>query len=352
MKNFVSQAGSTDYTFMTDQAIDFQLSGSSQPPAVQSQDPLQFPPLDSATSTPQLVPSPAFESSPSPFLQPQTHNTLPSPSLPALPAPTLHTQPPAAVLQCKWSGCFATFTSLSDLVGHVNLQHLRLPQTAASLGASYLTPPDSENQHGFQSQQPGMDSLACMWGDCQVYPSSQSIPGPSSGNPFNLVDMLVSHLLQDHLGLSMRTPTFPTPTNVHDGAHTPSHHHHAHPPPHPLVALTPPAASAASPSPTTTTTSDGVIPHGGSLTPVPEHDCSHDASHVCRWTGCGQSFTSCDALTQHIALGHIGSGRAHYDCFWEGCARNGDNGFASKQKISRHMQVCGIVPDPRLGREV
>ena len=39
----------------------------------------------------------------------------------------------------------------------------------------------------------------------------------------------------------------------------------------------------------------------------------------------------------------VGGGRAHYDCFWEGCSRNGDNGFASKQKISRHMQVRGIV---------
>ena len=76
---------------------------------------------------------------------------------------------------------------------------------------------------------------------------------------------------------------------------------------------------------------------------MPEHDCSNDASHVCRWTGCGQSFAACDALTEHIASSHIGSGRAHYDCFWEGCGRNGDNGFASKQKISRHMQVRGIV---------
>ncbi|PIL24994.1 transcription factor [Ganoderma sinense ZZ0214-1] len=330
MRNYVPQAGSTDYSFMTDQAIDFQLSGSSQPPVIRSQDPLSFPPLDSATSTPQLVPSPAFESSPSPFSQPRSHNTLPSPSIPALPAPTLHTRQPAPVLQCKWSGCFATFNSLSDLVGHVNLQHLRLPSTAASLGISYLTPPTADRQHGFQPQQPDMDSLACLWGDCQVYPSSQSVPGPSSGNSFNLMDMLVSHLLQDHLGLSMRTPSFPT--NAHDGTHPPSHHH-AHPHPHPHTpTLTPPDASPS------TTASDGGVPLGGPPTPVPEHDCSNDASHVCRWSGCGQSFAACDALTEHIASAHIGSGRAHYDCFWEGCARNGDNGFASKQKISRHMQ--------------
>ncbi|KAI1796620.1 hypothetical protein LXA43DRAFT_986334 [Ganoderma leucocontextum] len=326
MRNYVSSGGSTDYTFMADQAIDFHLPGSSQPPATRSQDPLQFPPLDSATSTPQLVPSPAFESSPSPLPHPQTHNTLPSLTVPSLPPPSLHARQPTPVLQCRWSGCFATYSSLSDLVGHVNLQHLRLPPTAASsLSSSYLTTPGSESRHGFQSQQAEMDSLACLWGNCQIYPSSQSVPGPSSGNSFNLVDMLVSHLLQDHLGLSMRTPSFPT--NDHNSAHTPSHHHaHPHTP-----ALTPRAASSPS------TTNDG-IPHGGPPTPVPEHDCSNDASHVCRWTGCGQTFVSCDALTEHIGSAHIGSGRAHYDCFWEGCARNGDNGFASKQKISRHMQ--------------
>nr|VWO94663.1 Vacuolar protein sorting-associated protein 17 [Ganoderma boninense] len=339
MRNYVPQAGSTDYPFMNDQAIDFQLPGSSQPSAIRSQDPLPFPPLDSATSTPQLVPSPAFESSPSPFSQPQTQNTLPSPSIPPLPASALHTRQPAPILQCKWNGCFATFNSLSDLVGHVNLQHLRLPSTAASLGTSYLTPPTSDGQHGFQPEQPGMDSLACLWGDCQLYPSSQSVPGPSSGNPFNLMDMLMSHFLQDHLGLSMRMPSFPT--DAHDGTH-PSHHH-AHPHPHPHTpALTSPAVSPA------TTASDGGVPLGGPPTPVPEHDCSNAASHVCRWSGCGQTFVACDALTEHIASAHIGSGRAHYDCYWEGCARNGDNGFASKQKISRHMQVRDIPLLPPL----
>lgn len=316
---------------MADQSINFNLSGNSQPQGP-PQDPLAFSTLDSRTSTPQLVPSPAFEPSPSPFPQAQSHNAIPSPSIPPLPSPGGLQSPQ---LQCKWSGCFATFSSLSDLVGHVNLQHLRLPSPTAPFHSSHIAHPGVSSQHEIHCQQPAPDSVACLWGDCQLYPSTQSVPGPSSGHTFDLMGMLASHLLHDHLGLSMRVPTIPDASRDSVFGHPLLHHPDPHTP-----ALTP--SSSSSPS-----TLSEPIAQGGPPTPVPEHDCSNHASHVCHWKGCGKTFSSCDALTEHLASTHIGSGRAHYDCFWEGCSRNGDNGFASKQKISRHMQVRGI---PLFGR--
>lgn len=231
------------------------------------------------------------------------------------------------MLQCRWAGCFATFNNLSDLVGHVNLQHLRLPSpangSAFNSGSPYLTPPGSDAQHqqGATQQPSAESSMACLWGDCQLYPSTQSVPGPSSGNGYDVLDFLASHLLQDHLGLPARPPA----AFGHDVFQVgPS-------------PLSQPPSSASTPPPST-------VPDGSPPTPVPEHDCSAPSAHVCKWAGCGQSFSSCNTLTEHIASMHIGSGRAHYDCFWEGCGRNGDNGFASKQKISRHMQVCLQCP--------
>ena len=244
---------------------------------------------------------------------------MPSPSPSALPSPAMQPQM-TSLLQCKWSGCYATFSSLSDLVGHVNLQHLRIPGPSPAFSdnnAPFLTP---HGQHGYPPQNPADGSLACMWGDCQLYPSSQSIPGPSSGDPLDVLGILTSHLLQDHLGLTQRKATF---------QQDPSQF---------AFAPQAPSTSQSGSTPASSSVTD-LTPDGSPPTPIPEHDCSSSSSHICRWTGCGQSFTSCDALTDHIASAHIGSGRAHYDCFWEGCTRHGDNGFASKQKISRHMQV-------------
>ncbi|RPD76584.1 hypothetical protein L226DRAFT_460810 [Lentinus tigrinus ALCF2SS1-7] len=306
-------AASADYSFMSDSAaIDSYLAGNSQG-YIQQKDPLGFPHMDSATSTPQLIPSPAFESSPSPFVNTQSGNPMPSPSPSALPSPSLSS--PASLVQCKWSGCFATFSSLSELVGHVNLQHLRTSVPASTSfgnGVPFLSQPGS--QQGYQQQVATDNAVACLWEDCHLYPNSQSIPGPSSGDPFNIVDVLTSHLLQDHLGVSIRAPSYQNNTQG-------------------LDIFQPMLQALTLPSPPLTDTTPV-----GPPTPVPEHDCSSASSHTCKWTGCGQSFPSCNALTEHIASAHIGSGCAHYDCFWEGCSRNGDHGFASKQKISRHMQ--------------
>ncbi|TFK51771.1 hypothetical protein OE88DRAFT_1734802 [Heliocybe sulcata] len=176
---------------------------------------------------------------------------------------------------CMWGDCQATFSSLQELVGHVNLFHLRPEGSTPNVSPGTDTP------------------LSCHWGDCHVYPDPTTVPGPSSGNQADAsLGILANHLLQDHLG---------------------------------LFTLSPPPSSMPTP------------PKAGTPLPPEGHDCAGSV-HICKWKGCGQSFKDCDELTTHISGVHVGSGRSHYDCYWEGCNRHGENGFTSKQKICRHLQ--------------
>ncbi|KAL4063124.1 hypothetical protein J3A83DRAFT_4107099 [Scleroderma citrinum] len=195
-----------------------------------------------------------------------------------------------------WANCGLVFASLSELVGHVNLQHLRPSAPAPSTAQPTFPPPQDTSLF------PDL-SLSCHWGNCGMFPNPSSIPGPSSGPGVDqVIDLLTTHLMQDHLGVNVPPPDQSTAPSV------------------PFVTV-PPIAS-----PLSTTE--------GSTSPPP----STPGDHPCKWESCGQTFASCDELTAHIASMHIGSGKAHYDCFWEGCTRNGDSGFSSKQKISRHLQ--------------
>ena len=227
-----------------------------------------------------------------------------TPSFDNLPPPTM-TDQHSPMLTCMWGNCNASFYSLSDLVGHVNLQHLRLPNPVSRPSDH----PSSIQQH---LQNMSTDSLSCLWGDCNAYPSPNSIPGPSSSSetPFDAaLTILASHLFQDHLGL---------PNDV-SFAHRP-----ANAPP-----VTVEATSDAAPDSSPTSPSE---PQGSAM-----HECS--GTHACHWKFCTQTFMSCDGLTAHITSAHVGAGKAHYECFWDGCKRNGGQGFASKQKICRHLQV-------------
>jgi hypothetical protein len=228
-----------------------------------------------------------------------TPGTIPNP----ITLPTTNTQP--SMVSCMWGNCNASFTSLSDLVGHVNLQHLRLPAPAPVSNA-----PPLEVQ---LEQTASMDALSCLWGDCNLYPSPDCIPGPSSGNQLDAaLNILASHLFQDHLGLS-NNMVFP---------HVP----------------TPPSSASFSTIPST----DMSTPDS-ELTPLsdsPDSTISECAgTHKCHWQSCCQTFPTCDELTAHITSAHVGAGKAHYECFWEGCKRHGNQSFSSKQKICRHIQV-------------
>ncbi|CDO73268.1 hypothetical protein BN946_scf185008.g30 [Trametes cinnabarina] len=305
-----NQAAAYSGHFVADPAFEAYFGGPFHAHGLPSREFTHIQPLDSTAPTPQLIPSPAFDPSPSPLVSQESSHNVSSPASPSLPSPAVQTQAPN-LLQCKWAGCLATFRSLPDLVGHVNVQHLRLsspPSPSQNATASpYLT---MSGSHGASQQ---VSDVACLWEDCQLYPSPQSVPGPSSGKYYDVLDFLASHLLQDHLGLP---PQSLPQSSFHHG-------------PSPLSQM-----YSSGPS----TSGSTVTPDGAPPTPVAEHDCSAPSAHVCKWADCGQSFSSCDTLTEHIASVHIGSGRAHYDCFWSGCTRNGESGFASKQKISRHMQ--------------
>ncbi|KAI6149795.1 hypothetical protein BKA82DRAFT_997882 [Pisolithus tinctorius] len=220
---------------------------------------------------------------PSPLLSASSHSPIGS---------TINTplQQPVPPHICMWGNCQLTFSTLAELVGHVNLQHLR----GSGLVQSDF-PPIGEPSFFSQS------TLSCHWGNCAMYPSPSSIPSSSSGPADQAIDLLTTHLMQDHLGVNLPFPTTTTAVSP--------------PPPNRLVS---PSASQEAAS----------IP---SSSPPP--DC-----HTCGWISCSQTFASSDELTAHIASMHVGSGKAHYDCFWEGCVRNGANGFSSKQKISRHLQ--------------
>lgn len=74
---------------------------------------------------------------------------------------------------------------------------------------------------------------------------------------------------------------------------------------------------------------------------------ANSGTFCCHWTGCAEAgfdFGSSDSLTAHITTQHVGRGKKTYDCFWDGCDRNREKSFPSKQKILRHLQVCLQLP--------
>lgn len=208
-------------------------------------------------------------------------------------------------LACMWGNCLARFASLPELVGHVNLEHLRLPpvQTPASVSSDAV----SESQSG--SSRP-----SCLWGNCTEFSTPESTSTSSSGDAVDgFLSILANHLLQDHLG------HFPA-TLSEDS---------------PLTSLT--SQSKANQQNLDETSSASGAERSISPLSSPSHQCT--GTHMCNWKSCGQSFTTCSDLTSHLTAVHVGGGKAHYECFWEGCNRNGSNGFSSKQKISRHLQA-------------
>lgn len=209
-----------------------------------------------------------------------------------IPPSTHYSSAPQHRVQCMWAHCTASFSSLSELVGHVNLEHLRLSPIATM-------PP-----------QPSSSTTACQWDNCTLYPTVDLIPGPSTSPANYTLDILANHLLHDHLGLSTPAPTGYESPMIKDSV---------------LSSATPSSPALASPSP--------------SNVPSPGTTADGDVSlHPCRWAGCTLTFPSHADLTEHLNTTHIGSGKAHYECRWEGCDRHGDRGFSSKQKICRHLQ--------------
>lgn len=264
---------------------------------------------------------------------------------------------------CMWADCDAVFRSLQDLVAHVNFQHLQIvsPQSVTNnqLGPS-RDPASSHHQLA-----PALDSTSqffpsCHWGDCHVYPTVEDVPG-SSDRPLDAaLGVLAAHLWEYHLGLHSPPPQFNFPSattlvaeSVGDLIHSPSLDR-ATPKIQGSVVeveimdVDPPFVSVSSVAVGATTPSElgPASSHEYDTDHTQDKNRSHDqghdctiADHPCRWLDCQERFATCEALMAHITAEHVGGGKNHYGCFWDGCGRNGNKGFKSKQKICRHLQV-------------
>jgi len=216
--------------------------------------------------------------------------------------------------KCMWGNCHVSFSSPNELVGHVNLDHL--VNSTPNLDTE-SNPDIFHRNHNQQEHQP---PALCPWGDC----------GGSYYSTNNDIEKLTSHLMNDHLG----------PQALYT--------HTDHPPlPEHAKEKGPPQAGSSILDQDLRPTNPAPMPMDGNYvepsSPVIASDHTCTGTHACQWKDCELTFDSCDGLTAHINGVHIGSGKAHYDCFWDNCARNGQQGFQSKQKICRHVQVAAFL---------
>lgn len=206
---------------------------------------------------------------------------------------------------CLWSDCQAVFPSTDDLFAHLSATHIPVAeQPAAQMPSSFPT--------------------SCLWDDCHIFPNLPSLAADTG--PDAIANFLTTHLLQDHLGLLR--PPFPE-TTAHDLS--------------PVLRNTTSVVDTTDDDSNNTAakTAAASTPQVIALSPYNEPRTlavANSEAHACLWIGCNDVFPTCDALTQHIAAAHVGSGKAQYECQWRGCSRTGAQPFASKQKILRHMQ--------------
>ncbi|KZS94448.1 hypothetical protein SISNIDRAFT_453368 [Sistotremastrum niveocremeum HHB9708] len=201
---------------------------------------------------------------------------------------------PVQTVDCHWANCSATFASTTDLVNHVNSIHLS--GIALSSGSSDL-------RHNMGDQKvPPLNSLACMWDNCTLYPNAGSVPGTStaSNDLQAMLELLSSHLIEDHLGLHQPSVETPSPRALLSPERRPST---------PVSSVSEACGSS----------------------------CC-DPVQQCAWEGCQETFATCEDLTNHISSVHVGTGKAKYECHWTGCDRHDAAPFSSKQKILRHIQ--------------
>lgn len=281
---------------------------------------------------------------PSPTLStltsPSETNSLPSTFNSPLPLPEYipalyFTQQPASVVPpghtCLWNGCGSSFSSLDDLITHVNISHLRAY-------SSQILEPVADLSSYMRLNPDGLE-LSCQWGNCHEYSSTPNSSSPS----VDALNSLAGHLLHDHLGLQDGP-----------GDHTATIANHITVPDRGLPIPVPDPAQDVEMR-AEEQCSDNI--HQGMPlarnAKQDEVDKSKDettaevktptpavgVTEKCRWRGCERSFANVDDLMNHLTAVHVGSGKNHYECFWSGCERNGQNGFGSKQKVCRHLQM-------------
>lgn len=238
--------------------------------------------------------------------------------------------------KCMWNNCNASFATLAELVGHVNLVHLH-PSGEAESSPTQVPQQVPEVQQqppppSLQSCEDFAASLSCLWHDCGTNVTGTN---PPISNPASVPDgftLLETHLFRDHLGLDMahlaalRTK-LPPPSSTAQASLNSLPPISTDAPPLPTPELSDTASTFAEDAKTSPSQAPSRSPTVGAMD-----------VHRCRWEGCDACFASCDDLTAHLNAVHVGSGKSKYECFWEGCNRNGTQWFSSKQKICRHLQ--------------
>jgi len=263
-----------------------------------------------------------------------------------------------------WGGCRAQFSSLAELVGHVNLSHLRLSMDtdiSTNRGANL-----TETQTQLPIQVDDATRLPCLWGDCTEYLQPEQLTGTSSNRTEDIMlSSLASHLFQDHLGLQHSSGDIPNddidvehllaemlPSRQQSQNQEDEEYRRSHDGQHAPVIGSVVISGDVKPNYKATTDTalhpfiqdTGIVAAPSSQTPTtigsPATSSTEIEGHICSWKSCGVSFETCDDLMSHMSAVHVGSGKPQYDCYWEGCVRNGEKGFSSRQKICRHLQVC------------
>ena len=111
---------------------------------------------------------------------------------------------------CMWDGYGATFdTQESGLVGHVTLRITSTPPFDS------ITLPASFHHQSLPLKTD--TNISCQWDNCDRYHPLNNIPDPSSASDYEVeMNILASHLLQDHLGLQTDSafPSKPAPEDM------------------------------------------------------------------------------------------------------------------------------------------
>lgn len=264
--------------------------------------------------------------------------------------PPLHEPMSHSHLQhrCKWNDCHMSFFSLPELTNHVNSQHLRISSTDPSSAHQSSSLFNFGSAFPSISQPYNPQNNTCQWNECpgfNVPPPIQS-GAPDSHTVNAAAEIVAHHVLNDHLGMDqnsamqainylMSIPHDCPLARYSKSAQQQQQQQQLSQPPqqeHVHHALSPPSPSSPPLS-------------GIGLEMDHEAECDEctTGAHRCHWKDCAEVYTTVDALTEHITATHVGGGKAHYECFWNDCPRNGEKGFSSKQKICRHIQVSFLI---------
>ena len=285
---------------------------------------------------------------------------------PPRPTQTKHNEnfPSRPMSTCQWGQCDASFSSPDELIEHVNLHHLsswETPARARNEASASRTAPTTISGSQKGGSPTDISKLSCHWRNCDKHPPEHEPKPHTCPLPYEQWrDLIAVHIFRDHLGLppDIASGASEIPQDCREDADASRNSSMGTDPRNfELDVLSTPTLSPTLSALTALESVDVVStppPEKGPLhasemdidPPMPGACVPSKTSHRCLWLGCSESFETCEDLTSHLSKVHVGAGRPVYECFWEGCTRNKDAGFGSRQKINRHLQVRSDLDMP------